>query len=196
MSNKNKNPLWLKIIFGIIIVIVVVGTLGVFIKNEDEEDNNKKIDNENDSIKGIKPKPDPIIKIQKQLEEVNSKIAELEPKRISIEKTERNIIIGSRIAISIIILIMNGFYLYLFNLESFSLGNQLNFNAVITLAYAFVAFTFYGTPANFVKKLKRKVTSSLRKKKIILLSELKQLYKEKKGIEDTLKSYNNNLLSK
>jgi uncharacterized membrane protein YidH (DUF202 family) len=179
MNNEKKISLWLKIILGIIIVVFIVVTLGLFINNEKKENISleRAPNNDNEVITG------PIADKTKKLDKINSKIAELEPEKDSIEKMEKRILVGSRIVIAFILLIINGIYIYEFNLHNFSLGDQLNINAALTMVYAFVGFTLYGTPKNFVKNLKRKVTFSLRKKKIILLSELKKLYIERKNIE-------------
>ena len=194
MNKENKTPLWIKIILGVIVVVFIIGTLGLFIKN-DEEDENKKIEKEKKPIKDIEANSNPITDQNIKLNKVNSQIIELEEKISSSKNTERKTLIGSRIAIAIIILIVNGLYFYEYNLVNFSIGNQLNINAALTTIYAFIGFTFYGTPVNFVKSLKRKVTSSWRKKRILLLTELKQLYKEKKAIEIILNGENNNLIS-
>ena len=185
MNIENKTPLWIKIILGIIIVVFIVGTLGLFINNEDEDEKeNKKIDKENNPVKDEEINRNLIVDQKKKLDEVNFKITKLESKIFSSEKIERKILIGSRIAIAIIILIVNGLYLYKFNLDNFSIGNQLNINAALTTIYAFIGFTLYGTPGSFIKSLKRKATFLFRKKKIIFLSELKQLQIEKKAIEN------------
>ena len=39
MNKEKKSPLWLKIIIGIIIVVFIVVTLGVFVNNEEENKN-------------------------------------------------------------------------------------------------------------------------------------------------------------
>ena len=142
MRRKKTIPLWKKILVGIIIVVFIVMTFGLFIGSDEKVDNQENLE-ENDENSKSEINQDKIELQKEKLQNVNSKIKELEPKKVSIEKLEKRILIGSRISIAIIILFINGYYFYQFNLEVFSLGSQLNINAAITMIYAFVSFTLY-----------------------------------------------------
>lgn len=168
MSKKNNSWSLGDIIFGVIAVIGIILFIGELFGNNKEED-----------IKESEPLPEKDLdKKKKRLTIVTTKIEELNPQRNKLIKTERIILVGSRVVIATILVTMNIAYFW-FNNWHFDLGAQLNINGAILLSYSFVAFIIYGNPDTLVKEVKRKSKKRLKRKHIYILSELENLEKER-----------------
>jgi hypothetical protein len=164
-------------------VLVILGI--IFFIGELFEGSNTKEIKENEK----QPKPqDKLQKKKERLEIVKSKIAELNPLRKKIFKTERRIFIGTRIVIATGFIIYNVLCLWLVYGWKFDLGEQMNINGAAVMLYSFIAFLLYGTPDNLVKEFKRKSKQRLKHKHIPMLSELKSLENEQKKLVIDIKN--------
>ncbi|MHB1105017.1 MAG: hypothetical protein ACYCZ2_01535 [Lutibacter sp.] len=170
MITKRKQENWSlgEIIIGVIAVIGIIFFIGELFGNNKEED-----------LKESETQPEKDLdKKKKRLTIVTTKIEELNPQRNKLIKTERIILVGSRVVIATILVTVNIAYFW-FNNWHFDLGAQLNINGAILLSYSFVAFIIYGNPDTLVKEVKRKSKKRLKRKHIHILSELENLEKEK-----------------
>lgn len=103
---------------------------------------------------------------KKRLKAIEDKLMELQTKKEIIKRKEKQILLLSRLFIALALLFAN--YLYMkhyklaFDIKKSS-NEMLRFNSLILLAYSFIAFISYGTPAKFVESLKSLITSLLQK---------------------------------
>lgn len=119
---------------------------------------------------------------KRRLKEVEDKIMDLQSKKEEIRYRERRILLVSRMLIALGLVLAN--YIYMkhyhipFNLKKSS-NEMLRFNSIVLLAYSFVAFISYGTPAKFVDSLKFIITSLLQKFNIDTYSAFENLLSER-----------------
>ncbi len=166
---------FLIILLVIFIVVYIVLTFGWFYKEEEER---KRIE-EGD-------------KKEKRLKEIEIRIKELEAKKKEIERTERNVIIGVRIVIGLIIVTVNCFFAFCWR-EKCTWSDVLNLNWSILMGYSFLAFITYGTIGNFISVLKKKLGKVLRRKHIDSLDELEMLIKERGELKQEIENLNKNI---
>jgi len=122
---------------------------------------------------------------KKRLKSVEDKIMELQGKKEEIKSKERQIFLVSRLFVALMLVLTN--YIYMkyykipFDLKK-SLSEMLRFNSMVLLAYSFMAFVSYGTPAKFVDSLKALVTSLLQKFSIDTYSHYEKLLAERNAL--------------
>lgn len=167
MDKRIKKPIghffmFVIIIFLIAVIFITVGWAA-----------NKLLDND---------KPLTLDDKKKRLKNVEDKIMELQKKKEMMKSKERQILLVSRLCIALALLLAN--YLYMkhyklpFDIKK-SLTDMLRFNSLIVLAYSFIAFVSYGTPAKFVESLKSLITSLLQKFNIDTYSHFEKLLAER-----------------
>jgi len=119
---------------------------------------------------------------KKRLKTIEDKIMDLQRKKEEMKRKERQILLISRLCIALTLILAN--YLYMkhykiaFDIRR-SLNDMLRFNSLILLAYSFIAFVSYGTPAKFVDSLKSLITSLLQKFSIDTYSYFDKLLSER-----------------
>ena len=103
---------------------------------------------------------------KKRLKYVEDKIMSLQAKKDEIKRNERRIMLFSRLFIASCLIIANVIYMkhykIPFDIKKGS-NEMLKFNSIVVLAYSFIAFVSYGTPAKFVEVLKDIITSLIQK---------------------------------
>lgn len=166
-KNKNKKGIsagdWL-IIVGVIFIIIL--SVGLFFWQKEKEKERKFIELE---------------KKKSRLIIVNGQIVELENKKETLEQIESSAFIAGRALIGFLLVILNCLYKYYF-IYPFEFGKLLDFNGAILLCYSFIAFISYGTPTNFAKNIKKKISDSLKSRHIVSLAELEQLINEREAL--------------
>lgn len=170
--SKKKQQEYLSIIDILIGVFAVIGI--VFFIGELFEKSKESKTKEIDTI------PEKSIdKKKRRLNEVETNIEVLSPRRNQLDNTEKKIHLWSRIIIAVGFIGINLGYLFYSN-WIFDLGSHLNLNGAIALVYTFFGFIIYGSPDILVKEIKEKSRNRLVKKHIHILSELENFEKERK----------------
>lgn len=167
MDKRIKKPIghffmFVIIIFLIAIIFITVGWAA-----------NKLLENDKPLTLGDK---------KKRLKTVEDKIMELQRKKEEMKSKERQILLVSRLCIALALLLANYLYMKHYKLSfdiKRSLNDMLRFNSLILLAYSFIAFVSYGTPAKFVDSLKSLITSLLQKFSIDTYSHFEKLLVER-----------------
>ncbi|MBD3636818.1 MAG: hypothetical protein HUJ25_05695 [Crocinitomicaceae bacterium] len=160
MSKKSRDIVnFIIIVVAILLIIITVGILYSEYKKKDEIE---------------EPEIDPLADLEKELEEVNSQINELEPQREKLEGREKKFFLGARILVGLMFICGNIFYLCYYDWK-FNLGNQLNINSAALLLYGFTAYILYGSIGKFTESIKSSVINYLRRKHIHIWEELKRL---------------------
>lgn len=170
MNKKIKRPIghflmFVIIIFLIAIIFITVGWAANKLLYED--------------------KPLTLEDKKKRLKTVEDKLLALQKRKEEIKKKEQQILLVSRLFIALALVFAN--YLYMkhykipFNLKKSS-NEILRFNSVILLAYSFIAFVSYGTPAKFVDSLKSIITSLLQKFNIDTYNHFEKLVAERSNL--------------
>lgn len=119
---------------------------------------------------------------KRRLKYVDEKLLDLQARKNEIKRNERRILLFSRLFIAVCLLIIN--YLYMkhykipFDIKKGS-NEMLKFNSIVVLAYSFIAFVTYGTPAKFVEVLKDLITSLIQKFSIDTYSLYNRLMHER-----------------
>ena len=119
---------------------------------------------------------------KRRLKAVEDKLMELQRKKEEIRSKERKMLLVSRLFIALALLYANYFYMKHYKLPfdlKKSSNEMLRFNSIVVLAYSFIAFVSYGTPAKFVESLKSIVTSLLQKFSIDTYSVFEKLMAER-----------------
>jgi hypothetical protein len=181
MNDKSKK-FWKNVLITIVVIAIIILTilsLGLIFRKEKKEDIQIKEVDEN----------------QKRLEEIECRIAEIELRKKATEKTKKRIFLFARIGISLIILIINYLYIFIYK-KHFTLSYLLNFNYFILLSYSFIAFIIYGTPSKLVSSLKYMIVQILRRNRIDITEELEKLTKERTFIKSKMEILENNLNNK
>lgn len=169
--SKKKQQEYLSIIDIIIGVFAVIGI--IFFIGELFEKSKESKTKEIDTI------PEKSIdKKKRRLNEVETNIEVLSPRRNQLDNTEKKIHLWSRIIIAVGFIGINLGYLFYSN-WIFDLGSHLNLNGAIALVYTFFGFIIYGSPDKLVKEIKEKSRNRLIKKHIHILSELENFEKER-----------------
>lgn len=122
---------------------------------------------------------------KKRLKSIENKIMELQGRKEEIKSKERFIFLISRLFIALMLVLTNYVYMKYYKIPfdvKKSLNEMLRFNSMILLAYSFVAFVTYGTPAKFVDSLKQLVTSLLQKFSIDTYSHYEKLLVERNSL--------------
>ncbi|SDI01697.1 hypothetical protein SAMN04488062_12028 [Flavobacterium omnivorum] len=169
--SKKKQQEYLSIIDIIIGVFAVIGI--IFFIGELFEKSKESKTKEIDTI------PEKSIdKKKRRLNEVETNIEVLSPRRNQLDNTEKKIHLWSRIIIAVGFIGINLGYLFYSN-WIFDLGSHLNLNGAIALVYTFFGFIIYGSPDILVKEIKEKSRNRLKRKHIHILSELEGFEKER-----------------
>lgn len=119
---------------------------------------------------------------KKRLKSVEDKIMELQKKKEEMKSKERLIFLVSRLFVALMLVLTNYIYMKVYKIPfdlKKSLSEMLRFNSMVLLAYSFMAFVSYGTPAKFVDSLKALVTSLLQKFSIDTYSHYEKLLAER-----------------
>lgn len=160
----NSSLNWLIII---IVLVLIILTLGWFVsqsnksegQKESEEDQNAKREKEEKEKRELYLK-DEIRKLEIHKSGIENKISTLTARKEEIKRTERKLFISTRLVLAGLLIILNIICFY-FSDKKAPLNDLLNVNEAVLLGYSFLAFITYGTPSNFVRKLKAKMISYL-----------------------------------
>lgn len=170
MNKKIKRPIghflmFVIIIFLIAIIFITVGWAANKLLYED--------------------KPLTLDDKKKRLKTVEEKLMDLQRKKEAIRRKERQILLVSRLFVAFGLLLANYFYMKYYKLPfSFKKSSNeiLRFNSLLLLAYSFIAFISYGTPAKFVDSLKSIITALLQKFNIDTYNHFERLVEERTNL--------------
>lgn len=170
MDKRIKKPLGHFFMFTIIVLLIVVIflTVGWAARKLLDED-----------------KPLTLEDKKKRLKWIETKIMQLHGKKEEIKAKERFIFLVSRLLVAMMLVLTNYIYMKYYKIPfdvKKSLSELLRVNSMILLAYSFVAFITYGTPARFVDSLKLLVTSLLQKFSIETYSHYEKLLVERNAL--------------
>ncbi len=122
---------------------------------------------------------------RKRLKTVEEKLLSLQKRKEEIRKKEQQLLLVSRLFIAIALIFGNYLYLTHFKIPinfKKSSNEILRFNSLLLLAYSFIAFISYGTPAKFVESLKSIITSLLQKFNIDTYHQFEKLVAERSNL--------------